>query len=804
MMSGVGSPVTNITYAECRQRAATITVDDYRIELDLAGAADPDTATFRSRSTIAFTARAEQTWVDLIADRVVRATLNGRELDPAGYDGARLPLTGLSAGRNELLVEADCRYSRTGEGLHRFTDPVDGATYLYTHFEPTDARRVFANFEQPDLKARFTFVVTAPSGWRILSGAAEESRTAAADGEPATVTFARTPPQSTYLTAVAAGPYHRVEDVWTRVREDGSAQEVALGALCRASMAEHFEPAAILTVTRQGLDFFDDAFGFPYPWGKYDSIFVPEYNLGAMENPGLVTFSERFVHRGAATRADRARRAEVILHEMAHMWFGDLVTPRWWDGTWLKESFADLMGYHVSEAATEFDGAWTTFAGRRKAWAYHQDQLPTTHPIVARVDDLEAARQNFDGITYAKGASALKQLMAYVGPAEFFAGSREYFARLRLRQHRARRPARLPGARVRARPADLVAGLAADRRASRELTPEVTTDADGRITRLVVTQSATDPVTGAPLTRPHRLVIGLYDAGRRRAAARSGRSRRTWSRSGPRSRRPSAARPRWCWSTTTTSATPRCAWTPGSLAAVRSAPGHDPGAAEPGAGLVGAVERDPRRGAAGGRVPGHRVRPGRRGSRMRRCWRRVLGDVGSAIEHYLPAGARAAARARFVETCRAGAADGGARVGRAAHLGPAADPRRVDQRDGNRRGPRPARRRRAPDGLRIDADLRWDCWVALSAQGAASPAELDAALAADDTMTGRQAHELALAIRPGHPRGDLAAGDQRRVAVQRPAARAGPRLQPPRPSPTNPGTRSATSTRSSAGGRPER
>ena len=188
---------------------------------------------------------------------------------------------------------------------------------------------MFANFEQPDLKARFTFVVTAPSGWQILSGAVEASRTESTPREPTTVTFARTPPQSTYLTAVAAGPYHRIADVWTRVREDGSAQEVALGALCRASMAEHFEPAEILTVTRQGLDFFDDTFGYPYPWGKYDSIFVPEYNIGAMENPGLVTFSERFVHRGAATRADRARRAEVILHEMTHMRFGDLVTPRW-------------------------------------------------------------------------------------------------------------------------------------------------------------------------------------------------------------------------------------------------------------------------------------------------------------------------------------------------------------------------------------------------------------------------------------------------------------------------------------------
>ena len=740
--------------------------------------------------------------MDLIAERVVRATLNGRELDPAGYDGARLPLTGLSAGRNELLVEADCRYSRTGEGLHRFTDPVDGATYLYTHFEPTDARRVFANFEQPDLKARFTFVVTAPSGWQILSGAAEESRTVSADGGMATVTFARTPPQSTYLTAVAAGPYHRVEDVWTRVREDGSAQEVALGALCRASMAEHFEPAAILTVTRQGLDFFDDAFGFPYPWGKYDSIFVPEYNIGAMENPGLVTFSERFVHRGAATRADRARRAEVILHEMAHMWFGDLVTPRWWDGTWLKESFADLMGYHVSEAVTEFDGAWTTFAGRRKAWAYHQDQLPTTHPIVARVDDLEAARQNFDGITYAKGASALKQLMAYVGPAEFFAGSRDVLRPVRLRQHRAGRPARLPGARVRARPADLVAGLAADRRHlrahpgrdHRRGRPDHPAGGDPERDR-PGHRGAADPPAPAgdrPLRRWSTAGCGA-----------SGRSRRTWSRSGPRSRRRSVARPRWCWSTTTTSATPRCAWTrvrsrrsgahlgtipaPLSRALVWSALWN----ATRDAVLPAAEYLDIAFGQAG-REPDAALLEA------------VLGDVGTAIEHYLPAGARAAARARFVETCRAALADGGARVGRAAHLGPAADPRRVDQRDRNRRGPRPARRRRGP---RRPAG---GCRPALGLLGGAGRAGRRVTRRARRRTRRRRHDDRAAGARAGpgdptgRPRGDLAAGDRRRVAVQRPAARAGPRLQPSRPSRRTRVRRSATSTRSSAGGRPER
>ena len=321
-------------------------------------------------------------------------------------------------------------------------------------------------------------------------------------------------------------------------------------------MAEHLEPEAIFTVTRQGLDFYDRAFGFPYPWGKYDSIFVPEYNLGAMENPGLVTFTEGFLHRGAATRADRARRAEVILHEMAHMWFGDLVTPRWWDGTWLKESFADLMGYHVTEAATEFDGAWVTFAGRRKSWAYRQDQLPTTHPIVATVDDLEAARQNFDGITYAKGASVLKQLMAYVGQEQFFAGARDYFAR---HAYRNTELADLLDCLERSSGRDLRAWSRAwlETAGISRLDPMVETGPDGRITRLAVMQDAVDAMTGAPVDRPHHVVIGLYERERRRAARGPGRSRpMSWAR-GPTCPRPSAARPRWCWSTTTTSPTPR-------------------------------------------------------------------------------------------------------------------------------------------------------------------------------------------------------------------------------------------------------
>jgi aminopeptidase N len=735
MMGRVGSPVTNLTHAECRQRAADVTVDAYRVELDLSGAADPATEVFRSRSTIELTARVDETWVDVIADRVVRVRLNGRDVDQSGFDGARLPVTGLAPGRNELVVEADCRYSRSGEGLHRFTDPADGATYLYTHFEPTDGRRVFAHFEQPDLKARFTFVVTAPRGWRILSGQAEASRRES--GDTATVTFAPTPPQSSYLTAVAAGPYHRVSGVW---------RDVELGALCRASMAEHLDADGILDVTRRGLDFYDRAFGFPYPWGKYDSIFVPEYNLGAMENPGLVTFTEGFLHRGAVTRTDRARRAVTVLHEMAHMWFGDLVTPRWWDGTWLKESFADLMGYHVSVAATEFDDAWTGFAGRRKAWAYRADQLPTTHPIVATIDDLEAARQNFDGITYAKGASVLKQLMAYVGEDAFFAGSRDYFAR------HAYGSTELDDLLVcleRASGRDLQAWSRAWLETSgiSRLTPQVQTGPDGRITRLAVAQAATDPVTGAAVDRPHRLVVGLYaltgEGLRRERAVET-------DVVGARTEIPDAVGgPAALVLLNDDDLTyAKVRLDPHSLGAVRAHLTTLPTSLS--RALVWAALWDATRDAALPAADYLDIALGQVGGEPDTALlETVLGQVASAIERYLPGADREAARTRLVAACRDGldAAPPGsdAQLVWVRHLIGAAStsPTGVatvrDLLEG----------RALPAGLTVDADVAWSCWAALAAQDAASPTELDAALAADDTMSGRRAHLLAAASLPG-------------------------------------------------------
>ncbi|WP_077192437.1 aminopeptidase N [Streptomyces lydicus] len=498
-------PGENLSRDEARQRGRLLGVDAYDVALDVrsAVAQGPDADTFRSRTTLRFRCAepGASTFADLLAPEVVSVTLNGRALDPATvFDGTRIALDDLAA-ENTLVVDARCAYSRTGEGLHRFVDPEDGEVYLYTQYEPADARRVFANFEQPDLKAPFTFEVTAPEGWVVLSNGAQEG-----EAEAGRHRFATTEPISTYITAVVAGPYHYVSDSYRRTFADGTELEIPLGALCRKGLAKHFDADDVFTVTKQGLDFFHDHFDFPYPFGKYDTAFVPEYNLGAMENPGCVTFREEFIFRGKVTEASYERRANVILHEMAHMWFGDLVTMQWWDDLWLKESYADFMGAFALVEATRFTGGWITFANRRKSWAYRADQLPSTHPVTADIRDLEDAKLNFDGITYAKGAAVLKQLVAYVGQDAFLEGARRYFKR---------------HAYGNTRLADLLAVLeetsgrdmAAWSRSWLEtagvnsLTPQVTYDAQDRITELSILQEA---APAHPELRPHRVAVGLY------------------------------------------------------------------------------------------------------------------------------------------------------------------------------------------------------------------------------------------------------------------------------------------------------
>ncbi|MGA5823599.1 aminopeptidase N [Kitasatospora sp. NPDC094028] len=522
-------PGKNLSRDEAQQRASILAVDSYQVRLDVTSAPDPAAATFRSTTTVAF--RCDRpgatTFLDLLAPAVRSVILNGRALDPAtAYDGARVHVDGLAA-ENVLTVEADCAYSRTGEGLHRFVDPVDGETYLYTHYEPADARRVFATFEQPDLKAPFTFTVTAPAAWDVWSNAVHERVSATGpllpdggqggrvtgEGAARTWEFAPTKPISTYLTAVVAGPYHIARDHYRRELADGTTLDIPLSAMCRKSLAPHFDADEILGVTKLGLDFFHEEFDYPYPFGKYDQAFVPEYNIGAMENPGCVTFKEDFVFRSKVTDAAYENRANVILHEMAHMWFGDLVTPRWWDDLWLKESFADFMGsYALIGARTRYSSAWVTFANQRKAWAYRQDQFPTTHPITADIRDLEDAKLNFDGITYAKGAAVLKQLVAYAGSDAFFEGARRYFKRHAFGNTEL---TDLLDVLAETSGRDLRTWAAAWLQTAgvNALTPQVTADAEGRITELAVLQDTPNDTATASrgVLRPHRIAIGLYD-----------------------------------------------------------------------------------------------------------------------------------------------------------------------------------------------------------------------------------------------------------------------------------------------------
>ncbi|MDP9800010.1 aminopeptidase N [Arcanobacterium wilhelmae] len=412
----------NLQRSEAMARSAALEIATYRVHLNLSESTT-DQKYFPVSTVVQLTVHEEiSTFMDFIGESVTFLRVDEEILTPH-FDGARVTLPTLSVGDHEIEVRGHALYSRTGEGLHRFVDPADGETYLYTQFEPADARRVFPNFEQPDLKASFLIGITAPASWAVISNERQVTEHPAGENSQGTPLarfgFQDTKRMSTYLTAFIAGPYTRFTDEYEGIK---------LGFYTRKTLAPHFDSDAVALITKQGLATFPEAFGMPYPWGKYDSIFVPEYNLGAMENPGAVTFNENaYIYRGAATRAQYAGRANTILHEMSHMWFGDLVTPKWWDDLWLKESFAEFMGAWASVEATEFTEAWSNFAGARISWAMANDQYPTTHPIVADIVDLEAADQNFDGITYAKGAAVLRQLVAFVGQEAFFAGARTYF-----------------------------------------------------------------------------------------------------------------------------------------------------------------------------------------------------------------------------------------------------------------------------------------------------------------------------------------------------------------------------------------
>lgn len=744
-------PNENLRRDEAAERSALISPASYDVTLDVRRAADPATSGYTSRSVIRFSAArpGASTFLDFIGAEVHSVILNGTDLPVADVvDGARIRLDNLQAD-NQVSVTGTALYSSSGEGMHRFVDPADGQCYLYTQYEPADARRVFANFEQPDLKASFTFHVMAPADWVVSSNETETSRTPLSD-DPASAcwNFAPTKPISTYITTILAGPYFMAEDRWEARPGDNTSLEVPLALYCRASMADSFDTGELFRLTKNGLDFFNRLFDYPYPWGKYDQAFVPEYNLGAMENPGLVTFTEGYVFTSRATDAQYQARATTLMHEMAHMWFGNLVTMQWWDDLWLKESFADYMGTLGVDQATGWETAWVNFANKRKAGAYVQDQLPTTHPIVADIPDLEAAKQNFDGITYAKGASVLKQLVAYVGFEAFIAGTRSYF-----RRH----------AFGTASLSDLLDALSAS--SGRDLTGwarqwlqsagistlslDIASGAnDGVLGSVTLVQEARDPVTGLTDPYPHRLRIGRYDFSPDGALVRSGQIEADVS--GGRTELPELT------------GLPRPALLlvnddDLTYAKVRLDPASE-------AVVLASLDRiqDPMARALCWTALWHSVRdaesPAARYVQAAANFSaaepvigvllNVLDNACTAVERYTPAPARQAVRSVFLASMAANL--DGAEPGSDQQLAWARTVATASRHDGaflprlsgllTGAAPLP--------GLAVDAELRWQIWHALAANGRASVDELDAELARDNTASGRAGHATALAARP--------------------------------------------------------
>ena len=508
-------PGANLTRVEAEERKSIVQYPiHYSVDLDLT---QGDT-TFVSTSTIQFGAKAgESTFLDLIADEVTSVTLNGESVEPGEvFADDRIALNNLRE-RNEVVVTAVCRYSTTGEGLHRSVDPSDGNVYLYSQFEVPDARRVYAVFDQPDLKGVFRFSVLAPCSWIVTSNMpverTEDTDQMTLDGTLGTKpaehakrwTFAPTPTMSSYLTAICAGPYAE----WHTTYQNEDGRTIPMAQYCRQALKDDFAKDVdyLFDITKKGFAFYAKTWGVPYPYAKYDQIYVPEYNAGAMENIGMVTIRDSYVFSSKVTDALAERRVVTVLHELAHMWFGDYVTMKWWNDLWLNESFAEFTSTLATAEATEWKDAWATFCSGEKSWALNQDQLSTTHPIVAPINDLNDTYVNFDGITYAKGASVLKQLVAYVGRDKFFEGINHY-----LYRH----------AYSNATLNDLLTEL--EGTSGRDLTPwsaqwleqagintiatDLHTAQDGTISELTLHQFAP---TDHPVLREHRLAVGFYN-----------------------------------------------------------------------------------------------------------------------------------------------------------------------------------------------------------------------------------------------------------------------------------------------------
>ncbi len=493
-------PGLNLTRDEARTRAAILQVENYDVTLDLDGEGE----TFRSQTTLTFTAKkGKSVFVDMVAAKVHSMSLNGKPLPADAYADNRLQLEDL-AEQNTLVVDADFYYMNTGEGMHRSVDPADGETYLYTQFEVPDARRVFPTFEQPDLKATFTFTVTVPKKWEVFSVSPTPEPTI--EGDKATYRFAPTPRISTYITAILAGPY-RGE---SRTIRSTDGREIELGVYARASLLPSLDAGNIMDVTEAGFQFFEDAYGIPYPFLKYDQVFVPEFNAGAMENAGLVTIRDQFVFRSRPTDWDLEERANVILHELAHMWFGNLVTMRWWDDLWLNESFAEYMAHLATAEATQWKDAWVGFTGR-KEWGLAQDQKPSTHPVKADMRDLNDVEVNFDGITYAKGAAVLRQMVAYVGRENFFKGLHQYLSKHSF-DNATLEDLLTELETTSGRDMSAWTKVWIEQAGVTTLRPSIEVDPAGNISELVVLQEAPSPdQVGFEIDlRPHRMIVSGY------------------------------------------------------------------------------------------------------------------------------------------------------------------------------------------------------------------------------------------------------------------------------------------------------
>ncbi|CAN5291605.1 aminopeptidase N [soil metagenome] len=726
-------PGENLTRIEAEERKALLAVASYDVTLDLT--AGPET--FRSTTVVTFSASAgASTFIDAVTRTVHSVTLNGRELDPATVsDGVRIRLDGLAA-ENVLTVVADAAYTNTGEGLHRFVDPVDGEVYLYSQFEVPDSRRVFAVFEQPDLKAAFRFTVTAPARWQVVSNSPTPEPVV--DGENATWSFAPTPTLSSYVTALVAGPYDVVRSELTS--SDG--RVIPLGIFARTSLSQYLDADYIFEKTRQGFAYYEEKFSYPYPFAKYDQLFVPEFNAGAMENAGAITFTETYVFRSKVTDAIKERRVVTILHELAHMWFGDLVTMKWWNGLWLNESFAEWASTIATADATEWNEAWTTFQAMEKSWAYRQDQLPSTHPVVATINDLEDVQVNFDGITYAKCGSVLKQLAAYVGIDAFFAGVGAYFAKhaygnteladllVELENSSGRELARW-------------AELWLETAGVNTLRPEIEVDADGVITSFVVQQEAP---ADHPTLRPHRLAIGFYGV----HGGKLIRDHRIeLDVDGPSTSVPELvglARPALVLVNDEDLAYAKIRLDSGSLAvAVEHLADIDDPLAR--ALVWGAAWDATRDGESAASDYVTLVLDNIARETESTTVRLGLTQLATVTKHYLAPAKRAGTLVRVADRLweLARRAEGGSDIQFQfvkffAHL--ASTPEHAATLAGLRDGSIEL------DGLAIDTDLDWELLEGLVLTGVAGPAEVDAALAADDTANGAQAAARATATIP--------------------------------------------------------